>query len=143
MTWPLRCSRRGRFRSVAAFVLFSGLCTLSAPRSEANVHRLAVFDFEMIDTSLAPARPDEERRLRLIDDELRSLLRRLGADEVMTGTVQKVSNPILNIDLYARVVLSGERLSVASIDIRGNADEMWLHGVRHLVRRRVLGFGED
>jgi hypothetical protein len=175
MTWIFRCTRRrGRpFRPAAALVLFLGLCVLP-PRSEANVPRLAVFDFEMINTSLEPTRPDEERRLRLIDDELRNLLRRsgrfeligtaeaenqatkavdlrncngcevdiarrLGADEVMTGTVQKVSNLILNINLYARAVPSGERLLVASVDIRGNTDEMWLHGVRYLVRHRVLG----
>ncbi len=62
----------------------------------------------------------------------------LGADLAIIGTVQKVSNLILNINLYLDEVETNERKLVASVDIRGNTDESWSRGVRYLVKRRVL-----
>ncbi|NEV03200.1 DUF2380 domain-containing protein, partial [Bradyrhizobium sp. UFLA 03-164] len=40
----------------------------------------------------------------------------LGADLVMTGVVQKVSNLILNINLYLRDVHTGQLVAAASAD---------------------------
>jgi len=98
---------------------------------------VAVFDFELIDTSLEGAirgvRPDEQERLARLSDQLRQrlrasgrfslvgitpiaseaqasnlqacggcdiqLARRIGAELAITGTVQKVSNLILNMNI--------------------------------------------
>ncbi|MGF1622592.1 MAG: DUF3280 domain-containing protein [Rhodomicrobiaceae bacterium] len=62
----------------------------------------------------------------------------LGADRVMTGTVEKVSTLILTISLFERDVASGALLQVATAQIRGNTDESWTRGVRWLVRNRLL-----
>jgi hypothetical protein len=105
----------------------------------------AVFDFEMIDTSLEGemhgARTDEKARLKRVGDQLRKglaesakfiivdiapveaealksnlqacggcdvdLARRLGADLSITGTVQKVSNLILNMTFTSAMPTPG------------------------------------
>ena len=66
------------------------------------------------------------------------LARRLGAKLAIIGQVQKVSNLILNINIYIRDVETGKMLQVMSADIRGNTDDSWRHGVRWLVRNRIL-----
>jgi hypothetical protein len=63
---------------------------------------------------------------------------KLGAELSITGTVQKVSNLILNINLYARVVATRAPLVAMSVDIRGNTDESWSRGLEYLVRTRFL-----
>jgi Protein of unknown function (DUF2380) len=138
--------------------------------------RAAIFDFELIDTSLEGAtngpRPDETARLARLGDQLRALVKgsgklevvdiapvraaahqsnlqacggcdadlaqKLGAELAITGTVQKVSNLILNINLYARVVATKQPLVAMSVDIRGNTDESWSRGLEYLVRTRFL-----
>lgn len=62
----------------------------------------------------------------------------LGAEVSMTGVVQKVSNLILNINIYVRDARSGDLLQVMSADIRGNTDRSWARGVSWLVRNRLL-----
>jgi len=66
------------------------------------------------------------------------IARALGAEVAMTGVVQKVSNLILNINIYMRDVASGKTLQAMSADIRGNTDQSWSHGVSWLVRNRLL-----
>jgi Protein of unknown function (DUF2380) len=158
--------------------LFGIFCALVAwPLSaQARGLRVAIFDFELIDTSLEGAtngpRADETARLVRLGDQLRMLVTRsgklevidigpvqaeahkanlqacggcdsdfaqkLGAELSITGTVQKVSNLILNINLYVRVVPTREPLVAMSVDIRGNTDESWSRGLEYLVRTRFL-----
>lgn len=139
------------------------------------VTRVAVFDFELIDTSLqgelSGPQEAETRRLRELGAQLRgafenadgfvladigpvsaeaagrnlqncggcdrTLAGQVGADWSVTGTVQKVSNLILNINLYVRDVDSGELVQVMSADIRGNTDESWRRGLDWLIRNRL------
>src|SRR5215831_1447182 len=123
---------------------------------------VAVFDFELIDTSLEGAirgaRPDEQERLARLSDQLRQLLgaagrfalvgitpiareaqasnlqacggcdirlaQRIGAELAITGTVQKVSNLILNMNIYVRDASSGATIAAMSAAIptrRGHA----------------------
>ena len=142
-------------------------------RANAGPQKVAVFDFELINTSLEPERPEERARLELIGDILREELdrsgryqvvaidrvrqnilsgpelrncngcdvayaRQLGAAVSITGTVQKVSNLILNINLFVKNVSSGALENVMSVDIRGNTDESWTRGIRYLIRHRLL-----
>jgi hypothetical protein len=139
---------------------------------------VAVFDFELIDTSLEGAirgaRPDEQERLARLSDQLRQLLRdsgrfslvditpiareaqasnlqacgacdmhlarRIGAELAITGTVQKVSNLILNMNIYVRDASSGATIAM-SADMRGNTDETWSRTLDWLVRNRLLAPG--
>ena len=145
----------------------------AAPAGAGEAKPLAVFDFELVNTSLEPERPDETQRLAMINALLRERLaalgrfrlvdtaplheriadaprlnqcngcdldfgRQLGAEIVSIGSVQKVSNLILNINLVLKDVPSGTVLSGGSIDIRGNTDEMWRRGLDRLLRNQGL-----
>ena len=61
----------------------------------------------------------------------------LGADRVMVGWVQKVSNLILNINLQIEDVATGRVVLNKSVDLRGNTDESWRRGIAFLVRDMV------
>jgi Protein of unknown function (DUF2380) len=161
-----------------ARALLGIFCALMASPLSAHASglRVAIFDFELIDTSLEGAtngpRADETARLVRLGDQLRALVtssgklevidvapvraeahkaslqacggcdadfaQKLGAELSITGTVQKVSNLILNINLYVRVVATRAPLVAMSVDIRGNTDESWSRGLEYLVRTRFL-----
>jgi hypothetical protein len=61
-----------------------------------------------------------------------------GADWAAWGTVQKVSNLILNINLYMEDARSGKMEFARSVDIRGNTDESWQHGINYIVKNYLL-----
>lgn len=153
------------------------IATLAGLARAAEVPRkAAVFNFELIDTSLEGemrgVQDAETARLALISDYLREYLaksgkytiidiapaakdiqeagyihtcngcdadiaRSLGADMAITGTVQKVSNLILNVNIYTRDAATGDRTAAMSVDIRGNTDKSWLRGVSYIVRNRL------
>jgi Protein of unknown function (DUF2380) len=148
----------------------------SAPLRAAEVPKVAVFDFEMIDTSLQGEvygpRSDEQDRLKRVGDQLRKqlgesgkfqildiasinaaahqnnlqacggcdvkLARQIDADLAMTGVVQKVSNVILNINIYLRDVHTGRVVAAMTADMRGNTDESWTRATSYLIRNRLL-----
>jgi hypothetical protein len=63
--------------------------------------------------------------------------REIGVDIVIIGTVQKVSNLILNINAYGHDVRTGKIVAGGSADIRGNNDEMWIRGIEALWRNTL------
>jgi Protein of unknown function (DUF2380) len=69
----------------------------------------------------------------------RDLARQVGAEVAAWGTVQKVSNLILNINVYLRDADSGSMTFARSVDIRGNTDESWQRGLDYLLRNYLLG----
>jgi hypothetical protein len=145
----------------------------------AAAQSVAVFDFELIDTSLEGEtnglRADEQTRLIRLSDQLRQRLRewgrftvldvtpvvgdaqasnlqacggcdtrlakRIGAELAITGTVQKVSNLILNMNIYVRDASSEATVAAMSADMRGNTDESWSRTLDWLVRNRLLAPG--
>jgi Protein of unknown function (DUF2380) len=145
----------------------------------AAAQSVAVFDFELIDTSLEGEtnglRADEQTRLIRLSDQLRQRLRewgrftvldvtpvvgdaqasnlqacggcdtrlakRIGAELAITGTVQKVSNLILNMNIYVRDASSEATVAAMSADMRGNTDETWSRTLDWLVRNRLLAPG--
>jgi len=62
----------------------------------------------------------------------------IGANWAAWGTVQKVSNLILNINLYFEDAKTGEMEFVKSVDIRGNTDESWRHGLDYMLRHYLF-----
>jgi hypothetical protein len=64
----------------------------------------------------------------------RDLAEKIGAEWAAWGIVQKVSNLILNINLYMEDVQTGRIEFAHSVDIRGNTDESWLHGLNYVIR---------
>jgi hypothetical protein len=61
-----------------------------------------------------------------------------GADLAAWGTVQKVSNLILNINVYLEDAHTKKMLFVKSVDIRGNTDESWQRGLDYLLQHYLL-----
>jgi uncharacterized protein YeeX (DUF496 family) len=66
------------------------------------------------------------------------MAKRLGAELAITGTVQKVSNLILNMNIYVRDVSSGATVTAMSADMRGNTEESWSRALDYLIRNRLL-----
>jgi hypothetical protein len=159
----------------ALFVVALLTLVISVP-ARADPPKLAVFDFELVDTSLQGEingpRTDEHDRLIRVGEQLRKELaesgkfqlldislvnaaahgsnlqacggcdvqyaQKLGADLVITGMVQKVSNLILNINIYLRDVPTGRLITSMSVDMRGNTDESWSRATNYLLRNRLL-----
>jgi hypothetical protein len=159
----------------ASTVLTALMLLVSAP-ARADPLKAAVFDLELLDTSLqgevSGPRADEHDRLIRVGDQLRKEMaesgkfqlldissvnaaahgsnlqacggcdvqyaKQLGADLVVTGVVQKVSNLILNMNIYLRDVQTGRLVTSMSADMRGNTDESWSRAMSYLLRNRLL-----
>ncbi|WP_110116819.1 MULTISPECIES: DUF3280 domain-containing protein [Bradyrhizobium] len=167
-------TRGGGITIMRALLCFAALL-LTGSVALADPPKLAVFDFELIDTSLPGefygSKP-ELVRLDHISEQLRTeladsgrfqvldiapvrdaarhanlqacggcdlkLAGQLGADLEITGMVQKVSNLIINLNIYLRDVKTGNMITVASADMRGNTDESWTRTMSYLIRNRLL-----
>jgi len=164
----------GGITIMRALICFAALL-LTGSQAAADPPKLAVFDFELIDTSLPGefygSKP-ELVRLDRISEQLRKeladsgrfqvldiapvrdaarhanlqacggcdlkLAGQLGADLEITGMVQKVSNLIINLNIYLRDVKTGAMITAASADMRGNTDESWTRTMSYLIRNRLL-----
>jgi Protein of unknown function (DUF2380) len=151
------------------------MLSLGVP-AHADVPKLAVLDFELLDTSLQGEangpRKDEQDRLMRAGDQLRRELAesgrfqlvdigpvtaaahgsnlqacggcdvryadQIGADLVLTGVVQKVSNLILIMNIYMRDVHTGRLVAAMNADMRGNTDKSWSRVTSYLVNDRLL-----
>ena len=172
----LRFKPLHRCDPLAAF--FAALVGVSiAPSYAASTPpRAAVFNFELLDTSLdgqtQGTKPEEIARVDHLAPHLRdalaasgrytitptdavdarahaqnlqacggcdvTLAREIGAEVSITGQVQKVSNLILNMNIYVRDVATGRLISLASADMRGNTEESWTRTLNWLIRNRLL-----
>ncbi|AWI90343.1 hypothetical protein C0214_20085 [Methylobacterium sp. DM1] len=63
--------------------------------------------------------------------------RKLKADVAITGEIQKVSNLILNINVYVKDLRSGKPEQAYSVDIRGNNDTSFDRGLKYLVKNSL------
>lgn len=59
-----------------------------------------------------------------------------GADLAVTGYVDKLSDSLISLQLFARDTATGELTKSMSAEIRGNTDELWLHGIRYIWKNR-------
>jgi uncharacterized protein DUF2380 len=161
---------------VKLLVVLAALMAMMMASARADQPKVAVFDFELLDTSLQGEieglRKDEQARLVRVTQQLRQALAdsgrfqvldiapvadaahnsnlqacggcdvkladKVGADIAITGVVQKISNLIINLNIYLRDVRSGELITVMSADMRGNTDESWTRTMGWLIRNRVL-----
>lgn len=62
----------------------------------------------------------------------------LSVDYVTWITVHKVSNLILNLNVYMADVRTKKTTFVQSVDIRGNSDESWSRSLTYLVKNYML-----
>ncbi len=67
----------------------------------------------------------------------------LDVDRIVWIRVQKISNLILNMNVYVADVASQQMTFVRSVDIRGNTDESWSHSIKWLIRRYMKPDDKD
>ena len=63
--------------------------------------------------------------------------RKIVADVAITGEIQKVSNLILNINVYVKDLKAKTPEKAYSVDIRGDNDLSFQHGVKYLVKNNL------
>lgn len=92
--------------------------------------------YEVVD--LAPLSADIEKAspFSKCDGCETEIAAKAGADLAITGFVDKLSDALISLQLFARDVKTGEMKKTMSAEIRGNTDELWLHGIRWLWRNR-------
>jgi Protein of unknown function (DUF2380) len=174
---PGKVGRRKKL-VVKAVVLAIIIALMVGGRSEVMAEdqaapRVAFFGFQLINTSLESATPEESIRIRSLNDMFKQKLNasgrfqlihipsdldspiaavsiancngcerdfalRAGADLAAWGTVQKVSNLILNINVYMENAHTKKMEFVKSVDIRGNTDESWQRGLDYLLRHYLF-----
>ena len=90
--------------------------------------------------STEPVREEVKKSpdLRACNGCAEDFAKKLGADAAITGEVQKVSNLILNINVYVKPLEAGAPERAYSVDLRGNTDESFDRGIRYLVKNRML-----
>ena len=158
--------------AVAAFaigVLTSSSYALAVPK-------VAIFPFDIRDVEiegdlLAQPKTEDLRRMKMVADELKTLMEKAGtyqvvdltplaaevekaspfsrcngceadlgklagADLAVTGYVDKLSDALISLQVYARDTATGEVKKTMAAEIRGNTDELWLHGIRWLWKNR-------
>jgi hypothetical protein len=98
--------------------------------------------YEIVSTALVKA-DVAKADLRACGGCADDFARKLGADVVITGEIQKVSNLILNINVYVKDLRSKEPERAYSMDIRGDNDTSFDHGVKYLVKNRLPSPGHD
>ena len=64
------------------------------------------------------------------------IAQKAGADLAVTGFVDKLSDALISLQLFVRDTATGEMKKTMSAEIRGNTDELWLHGIRYLWKNR-------
>jgi Protein of unknown function (DUF2380) len=64
--------------------------------------------------------------------------KQFGVDDAAWIVVQKVSDLILNINVYMADVAATKLKFVHSVDIRGDTDESWVRGLTYLVKNYLL-----
>ncbi len=134
-----------------AFLGFELINTSLEPTTQAEVERIRLLDVLLQQALAASGRFD----LVVIPPDIaheiasgpgisncngcaRELARKAGANRAAWGTVQKVSNLILNINLLMEDAHSGRMTFAQSVDIRGNTDESWRRGLDYLLRNYLL-----
>ena len=110
----------------------------AAPRPEAAGRGVPRQGGHLQPVDIAPvAKAAEAQNLQSCGGCDRRLAQAVGAELSLTGTVQKVSNLILNINMVVHEVASGKVVAAGSADIRSNTDASWFKGVDWLLTHRI------
>ncbi|MEQ1653647.1 MAG: DUF3280 domain-containing protein [Hyphomicrobium sp.] len=92
--------------------------------------------YEVVDLSAYAADIDKASPFNKCDGCEVDIAKKAGADLAVTGFVDKLSDALISLQLFARDVATGEMKKTMSAEIRGNTDELWLHGIRYLWKNR-------
>ncbi len=95
--------------------------------------RYDIVDLAPFKDEIAAARPIFECNGCEVD-----LAGKAKADLVMTALIDKISETHLSLNVAIVDVAQSKLISNSSVLIQGNTDESWMHGVRWLVKNRLL-----
>lgn len=99
--------------------------------------RYEIVDLAPLNQEITAARPIFECNGCEID-----IANKAKADLVMTSLIDKISETHLSLTVAVVDVAKSKLVSNSSVLIQGNTDEAWIHGVRWLVKNRLLAEGK-
>ena len=92
--------------------------------------------YEVVDLSAHAAEIEKASPFNKCDGCEVEIAKKAGADLAVLGFADKLSDALISLQLFVRDVKTGEMKRAMSAEIRGNTDELWLHGIRWLWRNR-------
>ncbi len=95
-------------------------------------------DYELVDLTPAADRIEALGHIWGCNGCEATIAREFGAATYVTTLIHKVSTLILSIRIQIHDAQTGAVTAVAVADIRGDNDRAWSHGVRWLLRNRIL-----
>lgn len=96
--------------------------------------------YQLVDTTPADGEENvKDHWLRNCNGCDADIGRKLGADEVFLGTVQKISVLVHTVVFQIRDTRTGKIILNVQTDFRGDTDESWSRSVAWLIEHRLLG----
>ena len=92
--------------------------------------------YEVVDIASLAADIEKASPFNRCDGCEAELGKKAGADLAVTGFVDKLSDALISLQLFARDTTTGKLTKSMSAEIRGNTDDLWLHGIRWLWKNR-------
>ena len=92
--------------------------------------------YEVIDLSPLAAEIEKASPFNKCDGCEVEIAKKAGAELAVSGFADKLSDALISLQLFVRDVETGQMKRAMSAEIRGNTDELWLHGIRWLWRNR-------
>lgn len=92
--------------------------------------------YEVVDLSPFAADIEKASPFNKCDGCEAEIAKKAGAELAVTGFVDKLSDALISLQVFARDVATGEMKKTMSAEVRGNTDELWLHGIRYLWKNR-------
>lgn len=93
-------------------------------------------NYEIVDLSSMAKEVDAASPFNKCNGCEADLAKKAGAEIAVTGFADKVSDALISLQVFARNAETGEMTKSMSAEVRGNTDELWLHGIRYLWRNR-------
>lgn len=93
--------------------------------------------YEIVSTDPVKEEVTKGSDLRRCNGCAEEYAKKLGADVAITGEIQKVSNLILNINVYVKDLKSNKPEQAYTVDIRGNNDNSFERGLKYLVKNNL------
>jgi Protein of unknown function (DUF2380) len=92
--------------------------------------------YEVVDLAPHAAEIEKASPFNKCDGCEIEIAKKAGADLAVLGFADKLSDALISLQLFVRDVETGQMKRAMSAEIRGNTDELWLHGIRWLWRNR-------
>jgi hypothetical protein len=94
--------------------------------------------YSLVDVSSADAADVTAHTLRKCDGCDAAIARKLGADQSLVGTVNRISRMEYGVTFHLRDARTGKLLSVEQTDLRMGANYSWNRGAAWLIKNRLL-----